>query len=90
MTPLTLTGVRPGEYRLTLERNGVEVQQTVRVVDANGTISVLAPMQPSGPLSGWLALQSPIVLDVYEEGSLVGTSRSSRILLPPVSTRCSS
>lgn len=81
-TPLTLTGVRAGEYRLTLERDGVQVQQTVRVADPNGTFSVLAPMRPSGPLSGWLALQSPIVLDVFEGGSLVGTSRSSRILLP--------
>ena len=82
VTPLTLTGIKPGEYRLTLARDGIEVQQTVSVVDANATISVLAPMQPTGPVSGWLALQSPIVLDVYEDGALLGTSRSSRILLP--------
>ena len=52
------------------------------MADPSGTISVLAPLRPSGPLSGWLALQSPIVLDVFAGGSLVGTSRSSRILLP--------
>lgn len=80
VTPLALNGVAPGEHRLALEREGVEVQQTIRLA-AGGTVSVLAPMRPGGAAPGWIALESPIDLDVFEDGALIGTNRSSRILL---------
>ena len=80
VTPLSLNGVAPGEHRVALEREGVEVQQTIRL-GQGGTVSVLAPMRPGGAAPGWIALESPIDLDVFEDGALIGTNRSSRILL---------
>jgi hypothetical protein len=80
VTPITLADVKPGEHRIILEREGAEVRQTVRV-DAGATLTVVAPLGPSGPVSGWIAVASPVELDVFEEGALLGTSRSSQIML---------
>ena len=56
------------------------MRQTVRV-DPGAVVSLVAPMHASASASGWLSLESPIDLDVFEEGTLLGTSRSSRILV---------
>ncbi len=40
------------------------------------------PATPAGPVGGWLAVPSPIELDIFRGGELVGTSRSARVMLP--------
>jgi hypothetical protein len=77
---VTLADVRPGEYRIVLQREGAEVRQTVRV-DAGATVTVVAPFQAGGPASGWITVSSPVELDVFEGGTLVGTTRTSQIML---------
>ena len=81
VTPLTLTNIQPGTYQVSLEREGAEVRQTVRV-DSGASVSLVAPLHASaGAPTGWLSLDSSIELDVFEDGTLLGTSRSSRILV---------
>ena len=80
VTPLTLANLSPGEHQVVLKANGSEVQQTVRV-EAGATVSVVAPLMPKASASGWIAIESPVELDVFADGALVGTSRSPKILL---------
>ena len=80
VTPLTLANLSPGEHRVVLKANGSEVQQTVRV-EAGATVSVVAPLKPKASASGWIAIESPVEVDVFADGALVGTSRSPKILL---------
>ena len=58
----------------------MELRQTVRV-DRGATVSVIAPLSPGSRPAGWIAIMSPIELDVFENGALVGTSRSPQIML---------
>jgi hypothetical protein len=44
--------------------------------------SATTPRAPSSPPSGWLRIQSPSVLRIFEGGALVGSSDVERLLLP--------
>jgi hypothetical protein len=35
-----------------------------------------------GTAAGWLAVKAPIALDIYEEGTLLGTTATDRLMLP--------
>ena len=50
-------------------------------IEPGASVSIVAPMA-SGPASGWISIHSPVELDVYDEGTLVGSSRSPQIMLP--------
>jgi hypothetical protein len=80
VTPRTLVNVSPGEHRLVLRRDGTELQRTVRVT-TGGAVTVVVPFPPAAAPSGWIAIASPIELDVLEDGVLIGTSRTPRIML---------
>jgi hypothetical protein len=80
VTPLTLETMGTGEHRIVLKRYATELTQTVRI-EPGGTVSVVAPMQSSAPAWGWMTIASPVELDVFENGALLGTSRSRRIML---------
>jgi hypothetical protein len=80
ITPVRLGNVVPGEHHIVLKRDGAEVRQTVRV-EPGATLSVVAPLKPDALASGWVAIASPIEVDLFEGGALLGTSRSRQIML---------
>jgi PEGA domain-containing protein len=47
----------------------------------DGTLRRGAPVA-AAPVAGWLTIDAPFEMEVYEAGQLVGTSRSDRIMLP--------
>jgi PEGA domain len=79
ITPKTLTVV-PGSYQIVLTRGGTEVLQDV-FVNRGATVSVVAPLASAVGTAAWLAITSSLELDVYEKGTLLGTSRSPRIMV---------
>jgi len=79
-TPLTVRDIAEGDHRLVLKRNGREVRQRVHV-NAGEATSVVVPLPARNPSSGWVGIVASLELDVYENGSLVGTSRVPRIML---------
>lgn len=87
VTPLTLA-VTPGERRIVLKLDGREVRQTVRV-EPGGTASLIAPMRQAttsttstSGTSGWIAIVSKAELDIFENGVLVGSTRSPQVMMP--------
>jgi hypothetical protein len=77
-TPLTLEGVKPGRRVLTLvSDHGGSVKRTVRV-EAGKSITVDVPI-----FAGFVAIASPIVLQVAENGRLLGTTEQGRVMLAP-------
>jgi hypothetical protein len=80
VTPMTRENLSPGEHRVVLKGNGAEVRQTVRV-EPDATVSVVAPLKPRALASGWIAIESPVEMDVFADGVPVGTSRSPKITL---------
>jgi hypothetical protein len=81
-TPLTLGDVTPGERRIVLKLAGREVRQTVQV-ESGATASVIAPMsEATSSPSGWIAIVSKAELDIFEDGVLVGSTRSPQVMMP--------
>jgi len=52
-------------------------------VQAGATASLVVPLSaPQGvPVSGWVSVASPIEMQLFEDGRLVGSSRSDRIMM---------
>jgi hypothetical protein len=80
--PLVVADLAAGSHHIELSLDGASVEQEV-TVEAGGTSALVVPVtQPrSGPVSGWLAISSPVELQVFEGGELMGTSQSERILM---------
>lgn len=84
MSPVTLENVRPGKHAVRVLAPSGPITREV-VVEAGKPASVIistAPSAPAGPSAGWLSVAAPVTLQILEGGNLVGTSASSRILLP--------
>jgi hypothetical protein len=80
-TPLTIEDVPAGPRQLLVRHGGAELRQSIRI-EAGGTLSVLAPFEVHVPVApGYLTFATPIDVDVFEGGALLGTSRSQRIML---------
>ena len=81
--PASVTGLTPGEHEVVLQgAAGPPVRQRV-VIEAGVTASVLAPVSTAapGPVSGWIAMKAPVTIEVRENGKLLGTSDTDRIML---------
>jgi hypothetical protein len=75
-TPLRID-LAPGRRILTLQASGGEIVRSVRIV-AGKTETLDIPV-----FSGWVALFSPIVLQVSADGRSLGTSEDNRLMLAP-------
>jgi hypothetical protein len=82
-TPMTIGELLPGDHTVTFENDLGSVSQKV-VIEAGVPASLMVPMgMAAGTVaSGWLAVTAPIVVDLYENGRLVGNSGIDKIMLP--------
>lgn len=79
--PITVDQLAPGTHSVTLQTDASSVTQEV-TIEAGATASLVVPMTPQGvPLSGWIAVDAPVEVQVYEDTRLLGTSRSDRIMM---------
>jgi serine/threonine protein kinase len=81
-SPVTIGNLAPGDHTVVVSANGNSVQQSV-TVDAGMTSALVVPLgvRDKGPLSGWVAIASPIEVQLFEGGKLVGTNQSDRIMV---------
>jgi PEGA domain len=83
-TPITIGELAPGEHNVKLESDSGAVTQNV-TIEAGITASLMVPLAattPGVPLSGWVSVNAPVVVELYEQGRLLGTSGIDRIMLP--------
>jgi hypothetical protein len=82
-TPMTIVEIEPGEHAVTLESDMGSVTQKV-TIEAGVQASLVVPMNaPAGAVaSGWLAVTAPLVVDLQENGRLLGNSGIDKIMLP--------
>ena len=82
ITPITIEGLTPGTHSVVLANDLNTVTQEV-AVEAGATASLMVPMAaPQGvPVSGWISVGAPAEVQVFEDGRLVGTSQSDRIMV---------
>jgi hypothetical protein len=81
--PVSIADLQPGEHEVVLEAEGsAPVKQRV-VIQAGVTASVLAPVATAagGPVSGWLSVKAPFTIEISENGKLLGTTDTDRIMI---------
>jgi PEGA domain-containing protein len=76
-SPVTLQGVTSGKHTLTFVTSSGTVKKSIRV-EAGKPLSVEVPIY-----SGWLAVFSPVTLDIAENGKSIGSTEQGRLMLPP-------
>jgi hypothetical protein len=88
VSPLTLTGLKPGEHLVAVRASGTTLRRTVTVVARERTVLVVSPSERATPptaaagAGGWLTVSAPLALTIREAGKVIGTTESDRLMLP--------
>jgi hypothetical protein len=81
VTPLTVADLAPGAHTVVLDGASGPSRQSVTI--RPGTTSSLAVTMPvAGVSGGFVRVDAPFDVQLYEDGSLIGSSQSQRIMLP--------
>jgi hypothetical protein len=82
VAPLTIGELTPGAHTVVLENTMTSVTESV-TIQAGATASLVVPLgAPEGvPVSGWIAVTSPIEVQILENRQLLGSSRSERVMV---------
>jgi hypothetical protein len=79
--PVTVPDLPAGEHTVELAADGATVRRTV-MIEAGRTVSLLVPSAPRpAVVPGWLSVQSPIPMQLKEDGVLIGTTEAQRLML---------
>lgn len=76
-SPVTLASVGPGKHTLTFVTSTGSVKKGIRV-EAGKPLTIDVPIY-----SGWIAVFSPVTLDIAENGKSIGTTEQGRLMLSP-------
>ncbi len=82
VSPIVIDGLTPGTHSVGLQNSLSSVTEQV-AIQAGATASLVVPLSaPQGvPVSGWVSVNSPLEMQLFEDGRLVGSSRSERIMM---------
>jgi serine/threonine protein kinase len=82
-SPLTAEGLTPGPHTVTVENDLGPVTQRV-TIEAGTTASLVVPMTTpkNAPVSGWIAVNAPVDVQLFENQRLLGSSQTDRIMVP--------
>ena len=85
VTPLTVEGLTTGDHEVILQGANGTSRHTVKVL-AGTTASLVAPATPAapaadGPVSGWISVEAPFLIEIRENGKLLGTTDTDRLML---------
>jgi PEGA domain len=86
-TPVLVTDLAPGPHEVVVTGTAGQATRRVHVNAATTTLlSVPLSRQAAAPAAeaadGWVAVRSPVELQVFEGKRLLGTTRSARLVLP--------
>jgi serine/threonine-protein kinase len=79
-TPLSVTDLPPGRHTVTVSAGDANVVRTVDVA-AGATASVMVALGDPGVSAGWVSISAPFELQVSENGQVVGSSATERIMI---------
>ena len=87
-TPVVVADVPPGQHRVTVSAGDNTINRTVNVT--RGTTATLVVSTAPGTASaagGWLTVQTPIDMEILQDGRILGSTRMERVMLPVGSHR---
>jgi PEGA domain len=85
VTPITIEGLSSGDHEVILQNGTSTSRHTVKVL-AGTTASLVAPIVTAppvadGPVSGWISVKAPFLIEIREDGRLIGTTETDRLML---------
>ena len=88
VTPLVIADVAPGQHRITVSAGENTVNRTVNVTrGATSTLVISTTPAAAAAAGGWLTVQSPVDMEILEDGRVLGNTRMERLMLPVGSHR---
>ena len=87
-SPLTLTGLQPGEHQIAVRTDGATVRRAVTIQANEHTVLLVspparvAPAPPPNAAGGFLVIASPVSLEIREGGKVLGSTEVERLMLP--------
>ncbi|HEX2442961.1 MAG TPA: PEGA domain-containing protein [Vicinamibacterales bacterium] len=79
VSPIVISNLQPGEHTVVLQNPHGSVRHTV-TIEPGLTAALVAPMA-QGPASGWVSITAPFAMQVFENGRLVGSTETDRIMV---------
>jgi hypothetical protein len=80
-SPATIGSLSPGDHTVVVTSDGVSVDQVV-TIEAGVTSSLVVPLaRERSLLSGWVAVSAPIDVQIFENGQLLGTNQTDRVMV---------
>jgi hypothetical protein len=82
VSPLVVSDLSAGEHTVTVAGDGVSIERRIVVTPATtASVTFSLPSKAAGPVGGWVSVASPFDVEVLENNDVVGSSRTSRIML---------
>jgi PEGA domain len=82
-SPITFEDVVAGEHTVVVTGDHGAITQTVTVGRDVASVSISFDAAPAAALAaGWIVLSSPIAVQVFEHGRLMGSTETDRVILP--------
>jgi hypothetical protein len=81
-SPITVNDLTPGEHAVVLTGAAGSSRQTV-TIEPGATASLVVSLSSTenAPLSGWLSINAPVGVQLFENGRLLGTSAMDQIMV---------
>ena len=81
-SPVSLADITPGDHQIVVEGQAGTARQTVKVI-AGTRSSIVIPLNsaPASPAAGWLSVAADHELQVMQDGSQIGTSRTEKLMM---------
>jgi hypothetical protein len=81
-SPVTLADIPPGDHQILVEGQAGSARQTVKVIaGTRSQLTIPLVAASTSPQAGWLSVVSDFELEVLQDGSQVGTSRTERLMM---------
>jgi serine/threonine protein kinase len=85
VAPITIEGLSSGDHEVVLQSAAGTSRHTVKVL-AGTTASLVAPVTTAppaaeGPVSGWISVKAPFLIEIREGGQLIGTTETERLMV---------
>ena len=80
-SPLTITDLTPGDHQVLVRADQRSVRRTVSVKAGETLSLVISSIAPAAASPGWLAVSAPVVMQLRENGQLIGTTEAQKFML---------
>jgi hypothetical protein len=82
VAPLTVNGLTRGTHEVLVTTSAGSMSRQVTVEEGTVSSVFMAINNVGGFPSGWLTITSPVVAEIREGGTLLGTTNTPRLLIP--------